>query len=153
MKNTTKQEILIVILALIYMWALGAKGAELTAKDVAKWNIPGEREKGQCLTYAFCLNIVLAEHGIKSRIVGCDYDSESEGHAIVLFELSGKTYFIDNERDTAIAVKGRNDLARVRRVLSNVDSVRNEDPAKFVPAKDALLFLVVLEEARTQGKF
>lgn len=95
----------------------------LTPKEVSKFKIPGQRSQDQCLQYAFCLNYLLFTKGVESRAVAYAWSKHSS-HAVVLFQLAGQWYLIENEHDTAVSVSGRTDLERIQCFDARASSVR-----------------------------
>lgn len=102
--------------ALVFLSLLAAISAqaEITAKSISKLKIPGERVSGQCAKYAFCLNYELFARGVEARAIAYVWDVSKPAHAIVLFKLGNQWWGIDNERDSAVRVRGSTDLARAQ---------------------------------------
>lgn len=90
--------------------------AEITATNVSKLRIPGERVIGQCAKYAFCLTYELFKRGVDARAVAYVWDGSGRkpAHAIVLFKLGAQWWAIDNQGDFAVRVSGDTDLARAQ---------------------------------------
>jgi len=141
------------ILILILAWltvnlnARAAAPVAVTPKQIAAWKIPCEKVPCGCIEYAICLNYVLFQKGIPSRMVGYHYGGVG-GHVVVLFELGGKNYLIDNETDKAHVVTGSNDLERIQSFDSDAVGV-------VVPnyGPEAALYLEHLAAARAKYGF
>lgn len=136
--------LLIAIIGYLTLTCSARAAQPLTPKQIAAWKIPCEKIPYGCLEYAICLNAVLLDKGIPSRVVAYHY-GEVDGHAVVLFELNGKTYLIDNETDSAHVVKGANDLERVR----SFDRAAVGLVAPHYGA-EAMVYLLKLETARAK---
>lgn len=149
LNNCTKTtEKLLLVLALVLL-ALVARSEEKlpTIEQIEAWQIPCEHIENGCIEYALGLAVVLHEKGIPARLV---VYGRGTVHAVVLFELQGKTYLIDNETDKANRVKGKNDLQRVQS-FDGLAVCLKEPSTAYGP--EVAVYLVHLAKARAEGKY
>lgn len=159
MSETLSKRVLMGLVAWLALTgsATATTTTNLTAKQVAKWKIPGERELNHCMEYAVCLNVVLFERGVESRFLTYShYADQRSGHAVLLFRIGDQEYIIDNERDTPVPVSGVTDFEKVRCFDRHAVCMRDEvvrGTNVSWDGQDVATYMKRLAKARAKGKY